>query len=58
MGTCKTCQYWDQGTCDAVLQSSNYPRFELIVEVADDYNLQYELKTGPNFGCLHHRDAE
>lgn len=57
MEKCKTCIYWEDGNCDLVNvnQQSPQTRFEIEVTVADDYNLEYKLLTGPDFGCLLHK---
>lgn len=55
VGTCKTCQWWYNGTCEAI----DHPQqpetlWEIKITVADDHNLDWKLKTGPDFGCVHH----
>jgi hypothetical protein len=56
MNTCKTCKFWDNGDCDFVTTKldKDPQRFEIIVRVSDDHNLDVSLKTGPDFGCVHH----
>jgi len=53
--TCKTCKWWEDGVCDAIDRILDGPvRFEIVVKVADDHGLDSKLKTGPDFGCVHH----
>ena len=61
MGTCKTCGWWDSGTCDVPDQTEELSvkegdttYMQLVVRVADDTNLNVSLKTGPDFGCVRH----
>ncbi len=56
MGTCKTCRWWyNHGTCDFVDQDqSPSTRLSIKVTVADDHDLDVSLRTGPDFGCIHH----
>ena len=57
MQPCKTCKWWKQGECDFVntIHASNpETRFEIEATAADDHGLESELRTGPNFGCIHH----
>lgn len=61
MNTCKSCKFWDNGECNFVnvppnnVPPNNVPqRFEIVVRVSDDHNLAVSLKTGPDFGCVHH----
>jgi hypothetical protein len=57
VGTCKTCKWWDNGRCELEGSESIRPatRFEIEVTVDDDTNLQSCLRTGPDFGCIHHK---
>lgn len=59
-GTCKTCRWWKGGRCDLVdlLSGASPARFEIEVTVADDHDLETFLRTGPDFGCVHHTPAE
>lgn len=66
MGKCKNCKLWDDslyhgvGICNGI--GINDPGFgwnqdpkilfDIEVTVSDDTNLQYDLKTGPEFGCV------
>lgn len=56
MQTCKTCVYWESGECDLVncIQRDPNTRFEIEANAADDTDLRASLKTGPDFGCIHH----
>ena len=59
MQTCKTCRYWGamyEGSCDKVdtIISDINKRFEIKVWVADDHGLDTQLRTGSEFGCIHH----
>ena len=49
MNRCKTCAYWNDEIC-----GHPKPGFEIEVRVADDHNLDYWLKTNPDFGCVSH----
>lgn len=61
--TCKTCMWWrkprpkgDTGECRLV-GAESLPAasgFDVEVTVDDDHNLDWELKTGQDFGCVHH----
>jgi hypothetical protein len=65
--TCKTCRWWDRrwekaptGYCD-LLNFENVPTasgLEVLVTVADDHNLDWNIQTGPDFGCVHHVGRE
>ncbi len=61
-GKCKNCKWWDPtrgrgpqiGRCDKIgTQVSDDPvgGFDVVVSVADDHGLRYDLVTGPEFGC-------
>lgn len=55
--TCKTCRWWETGVCDFVNSEQAEKaatRFEIVVRVADDHDLEVTLRTGPDFGCIHH----
>lgn len=62
--TCRTCRRWSNGICQAADLTVNSrrltdddddrPVFEIEVSVADDHNLDVELRTGPDFGCILH----
>lgn len=55
--TCKTCRWWDRGSCemvDTIAAENPATRFEIDVEVADDTGLRAWLRTGPDFGCVLH----
>lgn len=56
MKNCKSCAFWDNGTCDFVDRKLDEDpgRFEIDVRVSDDTGLNATLKTGPDFGCVHH----
>ncbi len=56
METCKTCKFWNNGICNFVDNKSDKDLqcFEIVVRVNDDHGLSASLKTGPNFGCVHH----
>lgn len=57
MNTCKTCRWWKDGYCDIIDTTMNNRPETLIqidVQVDDDSNLSVRLKTGPEFGCVHH----
>jgi hypothetical protein len=60
MGACLYCKWWgmfNKGVCDFVNTiHANYPPTHFMVEVSprwDDTNIEYEVKTGPYFGCIH-----
>lgn len=68
---CKTCIYWGVYThskdgrsdkdCDRVnIMQSEMPPVEMYLEVwaDDDQGLGCELRTGPEFGCVHHKDKK
>lgn len=61
MGTCKDCKFWspeglqnpeDKGTCEKVCFSTGSKLFKISVKVDDDQGLDYNLITGPEFGCV------
>jgi hypothetical protein len=53
--TCSTCYWWRDGFCDIVGDDDQSPKlFEIVVTVVDDYGLSSKLRTGPDFGCVHH----
>lgn len=58
MRRCKTCVFWENPKCDFV--DRWYPKIpqeskaEIHVTVDDDSNLNVELHTGPEFGCVQH----
>ena len=61
--TCKTCKSWGAyrvGCCDRIgdLQATKTSEkmFDFDVHVSDDTGLYVELRTGPDFGCVHHSD--
>lgn len=62
MQTCKTCRFWSDGCCELVNLTidgesqgdKQNPEFNIVVTVADDWNLNVNLRTGPDFGCIHH----
>jgi hypothetical protein len=61
MNTCKTCKWWgkwEPTICDKVTHDFGKPntQFELIIHADDDSNLWGALKTGPDFGCIHHEE--
>lgn len=66
-GRCATCRFWDAmrqrgalRVCaregDDRLPDDSY--FGAHATVADDHGLREELVTGPNFGCVHHKEKE
>ena len=58
-GTCKTCQWWKNGFCDIVdMIQEPSTRFDIDVDVLDDSGLYTQLRTGPDFGCIHHSNGE
>jgi hypothetical protein len=57
--TCRNCRFWrkglsDRGTCDNVGMVEGDKSLDIRVTVADDHNLNYDLVTGPGFGCVNH----
>lgn len=61
MPTCKTCCWWEDGCCnviDTTIVEKPATRFEIEVRVADDSGLNVKLKTGPDFGCVHHEEVK
>ena len=63
MKTCKTCKYWGRYIrtyCDNdgtdFHGNCKLNGFEVIATAADDTNLQVNLKTGPDFGCILHEE--
>lgn len=56
---CKDCKFWkqqsiDSGICDRITHC-NIPKnrsFEIDASADDDSNLQTELVTAPEFGCV------
>lgn len=69
MNRCKTCLHWQQkpgeviGTCqgDFVTTPEDTPCLTDMVLVADKGirpgEGEYWLRTGPDFGCVHHQPA-
>ena len=58
---CKNCKYWGEpfdGMCD---WSESFPpsdeseshAFDIEVTALDDQGLEVNIKTGPEFGCIH-----
>lgn len=67
MKRCKTCRWWvGERECDfgnttiAAKLFAEKPevRFEVVAGAADDHNLWSELRTGPDFGCIHHEEQK
>ncbi len=60
MATCKTCKWWDKKSqvCDMLDSGTTVYEsptlFEIVVRVADDTDLNVKVRTGPDFGCVHH----
>jgi len=54
MNTCKTCESWNDGICELADTVRGPKLFDIIVKVADDHGLETSLRTGPDFGCVHH----
>jgi len=61
MERCKTCLYWRHcRECDypniahPQIKATPEELFEVRVWVADDHGLEVSIRTGPEFGCLHH----
>jgi hypothetical protein len=61
METCGTCKYWKPtknkiGECDFIgsITQGNLT-FDIDIFVHDDSGLYYDLITGENFGCIHHK---
>ena len=63
MNTCKFCQFWTHpkpdylngpiiGTCDFVGRVTPGQEFRIDASAADDTDLQADLRTGPDFGCV------
>ncbi len=62
MNNCITCHWWKtktsvRGICERVDVSDEPIHFEIDVKVADDHNLEVCLVTGPNFGCVLHKEV-
>lgn len=61
MKTCKTCKWWDEGVCeivDTIHADQPATTFQIEVKVADDHGLDVKLRTGPDFGCIHHANKD
>lgn len=61
MNNCKTCAFWNDGYCELpeiqFRQNKNPAAdIEIKVDVADDTGLWVNMKTGPDFGCVHHTE--
>jgi hypothetical protein len=63
MKTCQTCKCWSvwfPGECDKVgnIPATRNPAtlFDIYADAADDTGLHCGLKTGPEFGCIHHEE--
>lgn len=60
MQTCKTCRWWSrhgEGDCDVLgTRQAEEPDTLVVIDVvvADDTGLDVRLRTGPEFGCIHH----
>ena len=65
MGRCKDCIHWYRflksekvGTCEKVDHFENEDKvvgsggFAIVIEALDDQGLDYNLQTGPLFGCV------
>lgn len=58
--TCKTCKWWGRdvagycGFVDTVHSANPATLVQIEVHVADDSGLETWLRTGPEFGCIHH----
>jgi hypothetical protein len=66
METCKTCRWWDRhagdkvGECtaDFITSPEDTPCLVEMVMVPELQSGGYWLKTGPDFGCIHHEPKE
>ena len=62
--TCKTCKWWGvyyQHVCDYsddLNATGDKKRFEIDYNALDDQGLEVFLKTGPDFGCIHHKTKD
>lgn len=60
-GTCKDCRFWEDGVCDMVdtcgVAAKPETLFQIEAWADDDSNLGAKLRTGPDFGCIHHVPA-
>lgn len=61
MKTCSTCIHWSKsdGVCNKIQMDDKIGdtiHATIAVTVADDYGLNAELKTHPNFGCTLHEN--
>jgi alpha-N-acetylglucosamine transferase len=58
---CESCQYWENGYCDFPNTTLSEKRnagdafVEIVATADDDQGLFASLKTGPKFGCIHHK---
>lgn len=61
MNTCKTCVFWENNHCDLPdirYRPNKNPNADVEIEwdADDDSGLTISLKTGPDFGCVHHQE--
>ena len=64
MKHCDTCKWWKDGECDLVdysecnfsFHTHSETLFGITAEVLDDSGLDVRLRTGPKFGCIHHKE--
>ena len=64
MNKCATCKFWlGNGECVqareiGVWASTPRDRLAYFADAADDSGLTYGVRTGPEFGCIHHKGKE
>lgn len=62
MKRCKTCKYWsiDFLSVCAFAEDFSAPKaeevFTIHVHADDDQGLEAHVYTGPEFGCIHHKE--
>jgi len=63
MGTCKTCFWWNReypgccGAVDTIQTEKPDTLFSISAYGPDDTWLETYLRTGPDFGCIHHKES-
>jgi hypothetical protein len=58
-GTCRTCRWWNEGRCDFgdkgnLINLSAYFYIDVPVSEYESDGVSVSLRTGPDFGCVHH----